>query len=153
MKKKIYDFYSNSAWHLMKVRLDFKWKFFKLTGTCGTAAPTPIESSSSLNWFTGCGSISQLTYFTEFKLSTRQYIMTQSIVLWWRWFIVRMNFAAAFSMHWNTWRALVVSNTVADRRISFICVDTNQFWFNTLLINCGDIICYCISFSSLRFFF
>lgn len=68
-----------------------------------------------------------------------QYISKQSMVLWFWWFIVRMNFAAAFAIQCNTLRALVDSNAMVDRRISFICVDTNQFWFNTLLINCGDI--------------
>lgn len=65
--------------------------------------------------------------------------MKHSMVLWWWWFIIRINFAAAFSMQCNTWRAFVVSTAMDDRRISFICVDTNQFWFNTLFINCGDI--------------
>lgn len=51
-----------------------------------------------------------------------------------------MNFAAAFCRPFSTSRTRLASNTVTERAIPFICDATNQFWFNTLCINCGDIV-------------
>lgn len=77
----------------------------------------------------GCGSISQFTYWKQFKLNTRQYTnIIHSVLQWWFW----IKFVVAFLANCDTLTIFVgCFNTVVVRRIPFICFfvcfQTNQF--------------------------